>query len=123
LNKVYDSTIIISETTYSAAKHAVIARPIDSVIVKGKSSGVVIYELLAEKHTVSAAQLTQINNFTEAFYLYLNRNWGEAAKIFNDVLKTQPNDKPTVILLERCNKFAENPPPLDWTGMIYLREK
>ena len=78
---------------------------------------------MAEKHTVSAAKLTQINNFTEAFYLYLNRNWGEAAKIFNDVLKTQPNDKPTVILLERCNKFAENPPPLDWTGMIYLREK
>jgi adenylate cyclase len=123
LNKVYDSTIIISETTYSAAKHAVIARPIDSVVVKGKSSGAVIYELLAEKHTVNSAQLAQINNFTEAFYLYLSRKWKESAKIFKDVLKNQPNDKPTIILLERCNKFAENPPPSDWTGMIYLRDK
>ena len=47
LNKEYKTPkqIIISESTYEAARHAIEAKPIGEVKVKGKTRPVVIYEL------------------------------------------------------------------------------
>jgi adenylate cyclase len=48
LNKEYKTSthIIISETTYQAARHAIDARPLGEVKVKGKTRPLVVYELL-----------------------------------------------------------------------------
>src|SRR5262245_58235357 len=46
LNKQYGTEILVSESTYRAAKEVVLGRPVDIVQVKGKHQGVRIYELL-----------------------------------------------------------------------------
>ena len=45
-NSIYGTTIIISESTYEKVKENFICRPLDSVIVKGKSQAIDIYELI-----------------------------------------------------------------------------
>ena len=51
LNKEYKTTkpIIISESTYEAARDAIEARALGEVVVKGKTRPVAIYELLGLK--------------------------------------------------------------------------
>jgi adenylate cyclase len=53
LNKEYKTTlpIIISESTYLAAKDVLEVRPLGEVTVKGKSRAVVVYELLGIRDT------------------------------------------------------------------------
>jgi adenylate cyclase len=57
LNKEYKTAkgIIISESTYLAARHAIEARPLGEVLVKGKTQPVLIYELLGTKEPTAAA--------------------------------------------------------------------
>ena len=57
LNKEYKTSkgIIISESTYEAAKHAIDARAIGEVKVKGKMQPVAIYELLGMKEAAAPA--------------------------------------------------------------------
>ena len=47
LNKLYGTTVLVGEATYAGARDRVIGRPVDIVQVKGRSSGVKVYELLA----------------------------------------------------------------------------
>lgn len=49
VNKVYGTTVIISEFTYAAVQDRVIARELDLIRVKGKNKPVKIFELLAIK--------------------------------------------------------------------------
>jgi len=45
-NKVYHTTIIMSESTYGLVKEKVVARELDVIRVKGKNRPVGIYELV-----------------------------------------------------------------------------
>jgi len=48
-NKIYNTSIIISEFTYEEVKEHVIARELDLIRVKGKEKPVTIYELIDMK--------------------------------------------------------------------------
>ena len=48
-NKIYKTTIIISESTYEQVKDKVIARELDIIRVKGKTKPVKIFELIDMK--------------------------------------------------------------------------
>jgi adenylate cyclase len=45
-NKMYGTTIIMSEYTYGLVKDHVVARELDNIRVKGKNRPVLIYELI-----------------------------------------------------------------------------
>lgn len=44
-----------------------------------------------------------------------------AAVMFRDALNKDPNDGPS--LFERCNFYAQNPPPEDWDDVYVLESK
>jgi adenylate cyclase len=123
LNKRYGTRLMISETTWARVSHAMVARPLDKVSVKGKAASVVIYELLGRKSRVSADALEAADRHAQAFSLYLERRWSEAIVVLREQLERRPSDGPTRILLERCERWAASPAPSDWDGIERMTEK
>ncbi len=122
INKFYQTGIIISESTYECVKNSVLARFIDMVIVKGKTQGVRIYELISLLSEAGEAERKRVEDYNRAMELYITQKWTEALKIFNSQ-KTGKEDHPLEMMIERCQKFIATPPGDDFVGVIALRGK
>jgi adenylate cyclase len=123
LNKYYGTPILIGESTYRAAKDFVIARPIDLVQVIGKSLRVEVWEplcLISEQDS-AARELAQ--HFVQGLAAYLARDFRAAADSYEAALGVRPQDRPALILLDRCRKFQVTPPSNDWGGVYIATEK
>lgn len=123
LNKYYGTRIIIGESTYVQASPEFEARMLDVVAVKGKTKGIAIYELVAEKGTLSSADKEFVDLFNAGMREYLDRSWVKALSCFEETSRKKPEDKPSQILCNRCSEHLLNPPPDDWTGVIVMQEK
>ena len=111
LNKHYGTTIIASETIHAAACDEFDFRLLDRVAVKGKMQGITIYELLSVR-TADYLRPQHIENYERAFALYLDSDFATAIPL----LEEQPDDPPSVILLERCRHYCAYP-PAEWNGI------
>lgn len=125
LNKFYQTNVIISEDTFKRVRDAFVARKLDRVAVKGKTRGVLIYELIALRGEVSEAQEKFLRVYDQAMELYLNRTWEEAERAFAAAQRLAPSGKdyPSAMLEARCNEFARNQPAADWTGVYTHQSK
>ncbi|HEV3449307.1 MAG TPA: adenylate/guanylate cyclase domain-containing protein [Gemmataceae bacterium] len=123
LNKVYGTEIIVSETTYQQAGPAIVARPLDWVLVKGKTAPVLIYEVLGLKEELDAAALELASLCGDALAAYRQRDWRKAASLFTQVLQFRPDDAPARLMAARCSSFLSQPPGDDWDGVYRLKEK
>ena len=123
LNKQYGTAMMVSETTYLAAKRAVIARPIDVVAVKGKSRGVRVYELLAKVSDADVVAEAVAAFSTAALDSYLIRDFAAAAASWQRVLDKRPGDPAATLMRARALAYLETPPPPGWTGVTTATEK
>ncbi len=123
LNKFYGTDMLISESTFQRAQNAIEARLIDVVVVKGKTKGIPIYELIGEKYSLSSEYMSFLNLYNRGIQEYLSRNWAGARDMFHNAAKNNPEDRPVQILLKRCTNLSTNPPPSDWCGEIVMRGK
>ena len=44
-------------------------------------------------------------------------------KIWNAHVVVERENEPSLIYIDRCNQFKENPPPEDWDGVFTLTSK
>jgi adenylate cyclase len=125
LNKFYGTRIIISEDVYGRVKEEFVARKLDRVAVKGRSRGVLIYELIAARGEVVGAQEAFQRAYDEAMELYLGRSWAEARRAFADAAGLAPRgkDRPCELLGARCEEFLREPPAPDWNGVYVHHAK
>lgn len=122
INKYYETGIIISEFTYDQVKEEMLARFIDVVIVKGKTSGVRIYELLSSLVDAGSEQMARTDKYNQGMELYITKKWPEALAIFEN-LKTDEHDHSLEMMIERCQNFIAEPPGHDFIGVVSLRNK
>jgi len=120
LNKAYGTNIIVSETTYDAAKHAVYGRVIDAVRVKGKREPVTIYELRGRGRPTPVEEAL-LKRFAEALAHYRAQRFAEARALF--VALGDEGDKTSAIYVERCEHFLHEPPAADWDGVFEMKTK
>lgn len=124
-NKNYGSRAMISEKTYELVKKQFVCRPLDMLVVKGKTKPVRVYELMADKE--SPNNLERLNKATYLYQNglnhYYNRNWNEAITAFREVTELLPEDGPSLMYIERCQKFIKEPPPANWDGVFHLKTK
>ena len=123
LNKYYGTKILISDSTYNVVYKEFEVRLIDIVAVKGKKTGIKIYELLGTLHNFGDRDPDYIKSYREGMQYYLNRDWINTASIFQKLIAMDPFDKPAAMMYERVSKFLTSPPPDNWTGIIMLRDK
>ena len=123
LNKFYGTRIMISEFTLDTVRDRMETRLLDTVAVKGKKTGVKIYELISEKGNIDKGLMEFLALYSEGISLYEKQDWPGSLKVFAEALKLRSDDKPVQMLLERCRKFEKEGTPPDWNGVTVFHEK
>jgi adenylate cyclase len=119
LNKIYGTSILISEDLRDQIGDAFVVRLIDRVAVKGKARAVRIYELLGAAGDQDAERRRPlVARFEEALAAAHARRFAHALELFasNSLLSRQDRDGPTDVWMARCRGWLVDPPAPDWDG-------
>jgi adenylate cyclase len=118
LNKLYGTTILVSDAIERDARDQFAFRRIDRVAVKGKSIGIDVFELIGE-HGADAERAAQLKPYEDALAAYFARDFdGALVK-----LESLAGDGPARVLAARCAALRAAPPPADWDGTFAATEK
>jgi adenylate cyclase len=106
LCKIYGSNILISESTHEKIGLRFITRPIDYIVVKGRTRGITIYELIGlreENKKISATEdeIKLAEEFTLGFQAFQTGKHEQAKTIFKRINELFPEDTVTKIYLEK----------------------
>jgi len=118
LCKQYGVVLTVSEAVEAEARDAFAFRRLDRVAVKGKTRGVVIYELLGARGA-PGLPLEVARTYEQALDAYFGRRFDEAIAI----LTSQLADPPSRVLRERCLRLRESPPQEGWDGVYIASSK
>jgi len=117
--KQYNVPILVGNTTYELVKEGVLARAVDIIRVVGKKRPVRVYQIIAEKGELSAAQIEKVNIFNQAVESYRLRQWEKALALFQKL----EDDMLSKMYIARCLSFKQFPPPDTWDGVYELKSK
>ena len=87
MNKIYSSRSLVSEATVAAAGAAIEAREIDRLVVVGRTSPQVVFEIMGRKGELTPDQLLLRTRYCEGLAAYRARNWDEARRAFNAAIE------------------------------------
>jgi len=123
-NKSYGTQILIGETTERLARGAIVTREVDSVAVYGREEGIAVHELLGLASEAGSARqsATWIARYEQGLAKYRERNFVGAIADFEAVLLEQPQDSPTLELLDRCRRLLTDDLE-DWRPVSALKSK
>jgi adenylate cyclase len=111
-NKLYGTTILVSQETVNRVGGRLGFRPVDKVVVKGKSQAV-------ETFTPCANELI-VDMTTRAIGLFRGQQWDAAQLLFAELLGVAPGDQIAAIYQQRIAVFRVNPPGPKWDGAVEL---
>ena len=121
VNKKYGTFLCVSENVYNDVKWDFDFRYLDQIRVKWKKIPVKIYELLSIKWELSQLKKSIVEKFEKAISLYLERNFSEALKIFEELSLLW--DNPSKTYISRCKIFIETPPEENWDWVWTMKTK
>lgn len=116
-NRFYGTRILLCEATRLQAGEAIIAREIDTIVVKGKSETTRIYELLGLADDTLPDVKTLCELSASALTAYRARDWDTAEGHWKQCLTIDPADRPARLFLDRIADFRRVPPGEDWNGV------
>ena len=122
-NKVYDSRLLVSEATASAAALDVEVREIDRIVVVGQTTPQAVFEVMGRKGALTPAQILLQTTYSEGLAAYRARDWEEARRRFTAALEAVPNDGPSATFVKRIDSLLADPPGNDWDGAWRLDQK
>ncbi len=121
LNKTYQSSILITESTRKDLGNDFICRVTDKVRVSGKEEAVVIYELLGIG-PASEKKVEELAAFGRVFELYQEREFATAEALLKELVFIRP--APIYkMYLDRLAIYKALPPPSDWDGTFSMTHK
>jgi adenylate cyclase len=123
VNKLYGTSIIVSEETYRLAQQIIEARELDLITVAGKTEPVRIYEAMGRAGELGPEQSKLREPFADGLDAYRRQDWDEAQTRFESCLRSAADDGPARLFLERIALLRSDPPPADWGGIWRLSEK
>ncbi|MFK7828030.1 MAG: CHASE2 domain-containing protein [Oligoflexales bacterium] len=107
-------------------------RELDTIRVVGKEEPVTTYDLLGLKGRTAPGLIKLKDEFHKGIALYKDMKWDEAIAQFQVTLGLEyeryPDLKgkktnPSLVYIDRCKAYKENPPPDDWGGVYVLTSK
>lgn len=99
-------------------------REIDTVVVRGKTEPVRVYEVL-DYHTEATfpAMVDVLNSFRNGIELYRAGTWDKAVQAFQQALCHHPGDQAAQLYIKRCEYLSRNPPQGEWQGVWVMESK
>jgi len=119
-NKYYGTTIIASETTVAATGAAFAWRELDAVRVKGSTTPVKIYELVAETGQETQEQQQAASAYAQGLAHWRAREFDAAVSAFS---RAAEFDKASALFVKRSEELAKSPPGEDWEPVNALDGK
>ncbi len=123
LTKMYNTPILISQSTYNGLDREFCCRMVDFVKVKGKQKPIRIYSALGNRPELSENILKLVELTDIAFQDYVQRKFRSAEKTLQHILDLKPNDFLATMFLFRCREYQQSPPPEDWSGYYEYHTK
>jgi adenylate cyclase len=128
LTKLYDTGMIISESTFLKARcredMKYEYRFLDIVFVHGKHTAVSLYEILdADTDQVTNPKIRTRKSFELGVKLYKARRFAEALKVFTAIQKENPADAAARIYSRRCADYMDRELPANWNGAVDILHK
>ena len=123
LNKIYGTTILLSQFIAEELDDRFVVRDLDIVRVKGKTTAVNIYELIEWRSNIDDNTLQGLDLFEKGLAAYRRQDWNEAGKIFTHVLQKLPDDGPAKLYLGRIDQMKANPPGDNWDCVSIFEHK
>ncbi len=117
LTKRYGATILLSQTTYDRLEDRTVfrLRAVDSVVVKGKTEPMTLYELIdGLPAEVAEQRAAQLERWEEARGLYLEKRFADARSIFTEL--AVQGDVAAKLYDERCMQLDKLGVTPDWDG-------
>jgi adenylate cyclase len=125
LTKEFKTDLAVSESVRHLLGDEFLVRRLGLIVLKGKTTPTVVFEVLAAKEEIANARLTPafVARYEEAFDHFLARRFAEAEAGFVACAKEHPEDHCTVTYLAACREFLVTPPAPDWDGRIVMTTK
>lgn len=98
-------------------------RFLDLVRVKGKQEPVRVYEIIGRGDPLLRGKLEAAQAYVRGFELYRRAEFAEAARCFDEALSLASEDRPSRILLERCQRLGREGAPTAWRGVTEFHDK
>jgi adenylate cyclase len=111
LNKHYLTNIIIGDTTLARVSSSFLARPLDVVVLLGKTAKTRVYSLMCRRDEASDAQLFLAEQSEMLLEAFDDRSYDKVQEGAQSILNHFPNDEPTKLLLARCSTMGGRASP------------
>ena len=123
LTKMYNTPILISQTTYDRVMDDICCRVVDYVKVKGKKKAIRIYSVAGMPSNLDSDTAKIIDLTEKAFDKYASKEFKRAQEILIQILAIKPNDYLATLLLFRCKEYQLHPPADEWDGYYEYQTK
>lgn len=121
-NKLYDTEVIISQSTAEQVKGQFVMRELDLLAVKGKTIPMAVYELMSEG-TPSDDVRDRISLYSRGLAHYRAQQWDDAERAWKQLVRECPGDGPAGKMLARLEKLRHENLPSNWDGVYRSKEK
>lgn len=122
-NKMYRTSILISQSTRDELPDHFVTRVLGDLRVRGRDEAVRIFELVgADPAHLDPTRIELISKFNMGWSHFKARKWDEAASCFKEASALDPDDYPSRIYVKFSRRFHRSPPPADWDGAFTFDE-
>lgn len=123
LTKEYHLDLLLGENMAKLVGDQYLLRLVDCVQVKGKTKPVDVYTVMGEGAGQTVSLPLWLARYEEGVRQYRNRKFKEAAALFQECLRLQPEDYLSDMYLKRCEALVTNPPDESWNGVFVMTKK
>ncbi|MDF1824683.1 MAG: adenylate/guanylate cyclase domain-containing protein [Verrucomicrobiales bacterium] len=116
LSKFYGTEILVGSDTREAAEEEIEWRLIDRIAVVGRRQATKIYEPLGRKGELDDVTLRGRDQYEAALESYFEGNLDAALAEFHEAALNLPRDRPTRVLMSRCQRYLREGLPENWNG-------
>jgi class 3 adenylate cyclase/ActR/RegA family two-component response regulator len=118
LTKHYGAAFMICGQTLTRLERPIVTRLIDKVQVKGQSAETALHQVFSADTPINR---DLFDAYAQAFQAYSGGNWASALTLLEQALALAPDDRPSLLIQERCQTLLAAPPKT-WAGVWTYHE-
>lgn len=123
-SKYYSVDILVGENTWAQTKDEIAYRKIDKIKVKGKETGIEIYEPICLKANMSEDLKKELEKHNLALDAYFKQDWAKSSQLFEELKTSYPHRAGLYgFFVERIAKMKLEPYKEGWDGSYVSTEK
>ena len=124
LNKFLGTRLLASDAVVHQLD-GFLSRELGVFVLAGKSTPLVVHELLCRLEEAQSQQRELCALFAEALRAYKSQRWEEAMEKFAEVIghASAGEDGPSLFYRQLCEQHRAHPPGAIWDGVVHMTKK